>query len=244
MSKRRFSVLRGDKVIYIPIKRSVEKDYPFYDPPEIVWNKINLRCWDYRRNADLFRLRDKALMCLLYLSCCRVSEVVRAEVKAGYLPSVRKSQFVVIGDFLMFRGVKVVKHKYVKKGGRWVKIESVDDYPVREEIDMPLKGGLSKFTNVIVSYLEKLEDDEELFKFGPKRAHQIVKYCSGEFPHYFREMGLKLRLRLFDKNIVQLQEFSGHKKLDNLVRYLREIEREESRKRMLEYPWVGEEHPK
>jgi hypothetical protein len=46
---------------------------------------------------------------------------------------------------------------------------------------------------------------------------QIVSHCTklpgedqGLMPHYLREMGLKFKLRLYDKNIKQVQDFSGH----------------------------------
>jgi len=233
LKKEKFVIYRDGFRIEIPKKRSVEKDYKFYDPPIIVWRKINRQEWPYRQNRELYVLRDKALMSLLYLSCSRVSEIVRADVKVGFLPSVRKNQFVKIGEFLMLRNVPIVKRKFVKKGEDWIPVENIQDYPYRQEIDMPLKGGLSIFTKLIVRYLDFLDEEEELFKFKTKRAHQIVKYCSGEFPHYFREMGLKLRLRLFDKHLVQLKTFSGHQRLTNLTRYLEEAEMEESRKRML-----------
>lgn len=216
-------------------RRSIERDYRFYDPPGIVWKKINHDTWPYATKKIFYYLRDKALMCLLYLSCSKISEIVRADVRAGSLPSVNKSQFVNVENFLMLRNLPIVKHNYDQKGGRWVKVVVPEDYPRREEIDLPLTGGLSVFTEPVFRYLEYLEEEEELFKFHTKRAHQICRRCTGEFPHYFRDMGLKLRLRLFDKHLVQLKQFSGHKRIENLVRYLEEAQREDSRKRMLEY---------
>ena len=37
-------------------------------------------------------------------------------------------------------------------------------------------------------------------------------------------MGLKFRLRLYNKNIKQVQDFSGHRSIENLLRYLAEVE--------------------
>jgi len=109
-------------------------------------------------------------------------------------------------------------------------IEKMEDYPLRSEIPFPLKGGLTIFTDPIVQYLDLLEDEEELFKFGTKRAWQIVNHITGEFPHYLRDMGLKMWLRLFDKDIVRLQNFSGHKRISNLAKYLQSTWIESSRK--------------
>jgi len=203
-------------------KRSVERDYKFYDPPSVVWDKMNQRVCEYvSAEAPFYRLRDLVLMCVLYLSTSRISEIVRAEVKGGFLPSVRKNQFVERGEYVMLRQVPVVKRMRVKE---------ISDYPFRHEIPLPRKGGLKIFTEPIDKYLEKLTLQEELFKFGRMRGYYIVNHITDEFPHYLREMGLKMWLRLFDRDLVRLQEFSGHAQLDNLARYLRSTWEESSEK--------------
>ena len=216
-------------------RRSVERDYKFYDPPEVVWRKITRRAWPYKSNPEFYQLRDLSFMCMLYMTCSRVSELCRARVKAGWKPSVKKSQVVRVGDWVEIRNLPVVKHRYVRVGGRWKLIETVDELPTRVAVRLPLRGDLSRFTEPILQYIRYLSDDEELYPFKRQRGFQIVRYVTGEFPHYLREMGLKLWLRLFDKDLIRLQDFSGHKKLDNLARYLREISREEAERRMIEY---------
>lgn len=202
-------------------KRSVERDYKFYDPPRRVYDKITKTSWEYKVRQEFYNLRDLALMCILYISTSRASEIVRSKVKGGYSPSINKSQFVPIGNYLMLRMVPIFKRRNV---------EIIVDYPLRNEIPFPLKGGLTIFTDPIVSYLELLEDNEELFKFNRIRAWQIVNHITGEFPHYLREMGLKMWLRIFDKDLVQLQHLSGHKRLENLAKYLQSTWIESSRK--------------
>jgi len=215
----------------IPKRRSVEKDYGFFDPPDVVWEKINYARWDYAENEDFYHLRDLALMCLLYMTASRVREICRFSnrhvkgPKAGTIkaPSVTKDQFVILGDLLAVRNLRVIKRRNVK---------SLSDYGHRPEIYLPLKGDLSVFTKPVVEYLEYLEPNEELFKFGGVRAYQIVTYCTGgEFPHYLREMGLKMWLRVYGFNIVQLQTFSGHKRVENLIRYLKEAEAKKAGRR-------------
>jgi hypothetical protein len=56
-----------------------------------------------------------------------------------------------------------------------------------------------------------------------------VNYCTaqgdhvrGEMQHYLRDMGLKLHMRLTNRNIKDLQKYSGHARIENLVKYLGE----------------------
>jgi hypothetical protein len=97
---------------------------------------------------------------------------------------------------------------------------------------MPLEADLSVFTYPVATYLDMLGPDDELFKFKQARGFQIVKHVTEEFPHYFRHMGLKFRLRLYEKDLRQLQLFSGHRYIQNLVEYLEELEQED---KLLEY---------
>lgn len=190
-------------------RRSVERDYRFYDPPLEVWRKINLDQWNYKRDTEN-HLRDLAFMCVLYVSCSRVSEVTRASLESGSKPSITKNQFVIVNDYLMLRNVPILKRQ----------VETIYDYPFRTEIPFPLKGGLTLFVQPIQEYLNTLQDEQELFPFKNKRGHQIVKHCSGEFPHYLRDMGLKMWLRIFSRDLVQLKSFSGHAYIRNLEKYL------------------------
>lgn len=206
--------LRGVK------RRSIEVDYRYYDPPKVVWNKITQKTWEYKTRVNHYHLRDKALMCLLYLTTCRVSEIVRGLVEVGEkgakimckLGSITKDQFNFEEDFIKVRDVRIVKRD----------VMTVEDYPKRREIALPRVGDLAIFTETIEQYLNTLNPEEELFKFGPCRAWQIVNHVTGEMNHYLRDMGLKLYSRIVDRNIKDLQDFSGHERLENLIKYLGE----------------------
>lgn len=127
-----------------------------------------------------------------------------------------------------------MKRQYIQVGGKWKELELPEEYPRREPISLPLTGALTAFTNPIVEYLSALPPRRELFMFGRSRGYQIVNHCTGgEFPHYLREMGLKMWLRLFGKDLSMLQDFSGHKKVENLMHYLQEIKSEEVTSRIL-----------
>ena len=207
-------------------RRSVEEDYKFFDPPRVVWMKINGPAWNYANRQDFYESRDVAFMSLEYLSTCRVSELCRADLGAGYKGSVTKDQFFLDGDLLKFREAIILK-RMEKRGNGWGHIQHLEDYPKRREIPMPTRGGLGNFTKVIIKYLDTLDHEEELFKFRRGRAHQIVKHTTGEMNHYLRDMGLKLYSRLLDRNLKDLKDFSGHARVQNLMKYLGEGQLEE-----------------
>ena len=210
-------------------RRMVERDFLFYDPPGRIWSLITRDAWDYKTNCGLYRLRDLAFMALLYWTCARVSELCRAKVYQtidderiyiGSFPSLKTNQFVQVDrNFINLRDLRIMKRR----------VRKLEDYPRRREIRLPLKGDLSVFTKPVVQYLERLGPEEEMFTFSAKRGFQIVSHATQKIgmPHYLREMGLKFRLRLYDKNIKTLQDFSGHARSDNLLRYLGELENEQ-----------------
>lgn len=214
-------------------KRSVERDYRYYDTPRKIWAKIHGPTWNYGTNQRFYEVRDRAFMALMYLSTSRVSEICRAQLEAGSKPSVTVDQFHPEGDLLKVRGLIILKRRELVDG-KWVRIQALSHYPIRREIPLPLKGGLSRFTELITDYLGLLREKEELFKFQRGRAHQIVKHTTGEMNHYFRDMGLKLYARLFDRNIKDLMDFSGHAQVETLMKYLGEGQLE---KKVLEYEY-------
>jgi len=222
-------------------RRSVERDYAFYDSPARVFDKINSRQWPYKNNRQVQQLRDLSFMCLLYMGSFRSSELCRASLPCGPKPSVTKNQFVITKDFVKLRNIIILKRRepmlndqgdpvYDDRGRPiYQPIQSLENYPKRKEINLPRVGDLSIFTDPVLSYLELLGPDQELYPFKYGRGYQIVNYCTsssdqirGEMQHYLRDQGLKLHTRLTDRNIKDLQNYSGHARIDNLVKYLGE----------------------
>lgn len=210
-------------------RRTIEKDFQFYDDPDTVWDKIHGPPWKYKTRQEFYEIRDRAYMSLSYLTVCRVSELCRADLAgAGYKASIRKNQFHLDPGGVNLRGVIILKRRELVDGV-WVAIRDLTHYPLRKEIHLPLIGGLRRFTELIIEYLDMLNDREELFKFRRSRAYQIVNHCTklteeerGIMPHYFRDMGLKLYARVLDRNIKDLMEFSGHAQVETLMKYLGE----------------------
>lgn len=58
------------------------------------------------------------------------------------------------------------------------------------------------------------------------KQSDILPLFYRSMPHYLREMGLKFWLRLYDKNIATLKDFSGHERYENILRYLGELRTE------------------
>lgn len=214
-------------------RRTIAEDYKYYDSPKVIWEKIHGPSWNYGTHQNFYETRDKGFMALQYLTTSRVSELCRADLQAGYKPSIMKDQFHLEGNLLKLRDVIILKRRELVNE-KWVHIQKIENYPKRKEILLPLIGGLSRFTELIVDYLNMLSEHEELFKFRRGRAHQIVSHTTNEMNHYFRDMGLKLYARLLDRNVKDLQEFSGHKRVEHLIHYLGEGQLE---KKVLEYEY-------
>ena len=209
-------------------KRSVETDYQFYDPPEEIWRKIN-RPYPYKRSIDRLRIRDLALMSTIYLTSSRIREITGGETIGGELPGIKRKNFYDFGDFVRIRFIPIIKRSDKR-------ITHYLDYPFRQEIKLPKKGFISNFTRAILAWLELIDKDRDtlVFPITDRRAYQIVRTTTGEFPHYLREMGLKFWLRIYDKDVVRLKGFSGHVRIENLLRYLIEFGEEEE-ERLLNY---------
>lgn len=247
-------------------RRSVERDYKFYDSPRVVYQKITQATWPYSdKNLDrvLFALRDLSFMCLLYVGTFRSSELCRFTKKKDGLvlfnkPSAVKSQFIIQDGFLKFRDNIVLKRSEpVYEDGKQVfkpvkrkrpaidtegniisleyrpvykPIESLDKYPRRVEIKMPMEGDMNIFTLPVLTYLKYLDTEQELFPFMYRRGWQIVNKVTKEMQHYLRDMGIKFYSRLVDRNLQDLKEFTGHERIQNLTKYLGEGQLEQKLK--------------
>lgn len=203
-------------------KRSVERDYNYYDPPEIIRKKIESP-GSYGRSSQRLELRDKALMSLMYIAAARVTEITGGITNGGELPGVSADQFYFTPEFIYLRGLKNVKKKFIKVGDSWQPITNWRQYPNRVEIPIPRQGGLSWIGTHIENYLNDLKPRRDMFKISPTRSYQIVKQKTGEFNHYFRSMGTKLWYILLDRNAFRLKEFTGHTRWSSLESYMRDI---------------------
>lgn len=200
----------------------MERDYKYYDPPEVIRAKIETP-GKYSRSSDRLEIRDRALMSCEYILAARVVEVTGGHTKAGIIPGLVCSNIIKTPDFLYVRGLRNVKHKFIKIGDTWQEIRDWRDYPMREEIPIPRRGGLAWIAKNIEAQLNEVGSGE-LFKISPSRSYQIINEKTGEFNHYFKDMGLKLWYRLFNRDAFKLKKFSGHARWENLERYMGDID--------------------
>lgn len=138
------------------------------------------------------------------------------------LPPITRDQFILEESEIWLRDLPIIKQKFTKIGSSWVPVKTPADYPTRIEIPFfrdyePIKP----FTEILQTYLETLPEGAPLFRFGRVRAHQIIS-TYGQFPHYYRDMGLKFWKRYFNNDSFKLKKFSGHKRWDSLAKYMGE----------------------
>ena len=189
----------GRKADGSPKAKRVLVDIPSYPTPAQVFKHLqNSEGWNYRINdeekAAWYRLRDKALVCLLYLIAPRISEVLR----------LKKSQFQLNKgmDRWEIIGMKLSKVKTTKNKAR------VHTY--RQEAWLPLAGERAKFTEIFVQFLDVCCEDEDrgIFYFRTtNRALQIVGALTGMWNHYFRALGEQYLYRQWGNDLLAVADY-------------------------------------
>ena len=175
----------------IGVKRRTLNDVYFLRPSEI-YELVTSKSWPYKTNREFYESRDKALMALLYLTCGRITEVL----------SLKRKQFDLESEpnFVIIRNMIVVKRKKKAKRKRRA---------IRDEVPLPKEGPLAPFTKLVLNYLNRIENPEDkLFPIGRNRAYKIVRYVTGQWPHWFRSQGESWYGKAFS-NIFALKDFVG-----------------------------------
>lgn len=160
------------------LNRRTLKDIPYYpDPEEIYQTIITSKGWLYKTRKEYYKIRDQALIALLYLIGARVSEVIR----------LTRDQFKDRETYIHVQRIKLSKSRKGKK--RRVQYR---------EANLPLQGERSQLTQLVIKYLQLLKPKERLFKFtlrknewqqiiGTRRVWQIVNAYMPEITtHWLR----------------------------------------------------------
>lgn len=171
-------------------------DNKFYENLENIIDSLE---WDYKSTfRDKFLLRDKALVALLILTGCRISEALR----------LKRKQFRIYESHILLVNVETVKHGKLRK-----------------EIILPKHGSLAVFTAIFETWLKEIPEQQEesyVFPTGTAqglhynqsltryRANRIIKKTTGKFPHWFRAVCENLYgKKVFNNNAYKLKDFMG-----------------------------------
>jgi integrase len=150
------------------LKRRTLKFIQYYPSPRELYQKIvSAPGWNYKENAEFYHARDRALASLTYLLGGRISEILR----------LKKSQFIVERDRVVVRGIQLSKSRYKDRPRR---------EQFREEAWLPLRGERSGLTELVLSYLRLLGDNDLLFPFSRQRAWQVINSLLGVPCHWLR----------------------------------------------------------
>ena len=194
----------------VGVKRRTNEDIKKRLGIEQIYNLITSKTWPYKTQRDFYHRRDRALMALLFLTAGRISEVL----------SLTREQFdfEADGNFIIIRNMILVKRLRTRKG-RPVKHRTA---PIRDEVPLPLKGPLSRFTMFVQDYLELLCDrKEELFKFERHRAWQIVNHVTGQWCHWFRSQAESYYGKYVFNTPFALRDFVGVSDIESLGPYVK-----------------------
>ena len=148
--------------------------------------------------------RDKALLAFIYLTGCRIEEVVKYKTKGTIMGRPIKKEQVSIRDSV----IEVHNVRVLKRRGRAYKTIPI----IRNDIEKP-------FINILLDYLKTLSDDDYLFNMTRERAWQILNEID-IFPHLLRHCRATHLITDYDFSTIQLQRFIGWKKLDSASDYL------------------------
>lgn len=162
-----------------------------YPSPNKLYNRItNAEGWHYKTDLEFYKVRDKALISLLYLLALRVSEALR----------LKRGQFEELNNRVLVSGIKLSKSKLKDKPRR-------EQY--RQENWLPLNGERSKLTDLVLNYLQLLDIrmKDRLFKFGRVRAYQIVTTYLDEPCHWLRAYGENYLYDSWDHDILAVSDY-------------------------------------
>lgn len=181
------------------------KDIDKWLTPEQIYDLIRVKTWPYKETPDFYKARDRCLMALYFLTGGRNNEVLRLFKSNFDLTS--NARFIFIKEMHISKRAKKTIARYGAKVSERI--------PIR----LPLFGKLSPFTFLVQDYLDLLDDDDRLFSFGVRRSHQIIKYVTGKWVHWFRAMSENFYGQIF-RDAVKLAKFIGVTNVQSVMAYI------------------------
>jgi len=160
------------------------------------------------------RIRDRALLALLALTGCRISELL----------SVLKSQVEIQDEWVIIRNILTLK-RWKRKYERYLDAEGIQRkrciWKEREHIlvdkPLPRKGILACLTNIFLEYYD-IAKKGPLFDISRGRAWQIVNRLTGKWCHYFRSQRISFLVNSI-RSDVRVGKMMGIKNVQTLAHY-------------------------
>jgi hypothetical protein len=174
--------------------RRTLKQIDRYPSPYELAEKIKFNAWPYKVNRDYYLARDRALCSLLYLISIRVSEAQK----------LCKKQFRMTPDKIIIEAIKLSKaERHDKKTGKLLIRKNL----YRPEAWVHLEGKRKQLANILLDYLEMLNDNDKLFDIKNRRMHQIVNFYCEVPPHWLRAFGENYLYDAWDKDLMAVASY-------------------------------------
>jgi hypothetical protein len=171
-----------------------------------LYTLITGKSWPYKTDIQHYQVRDKALMAIDFVGAFRNNEPLK---------TLKKNNFEDTNGWLILHSGKISKRssKLIAKYGSRI--------TTRTDIKFPkFTHPLQPFTDLVLTYLEQLANDEPLFKFGERRHHQIVMHDTGMWVHWLRAMGENwYGHNVFINDPVNLAKFVGVINVQSVMPY-------------------------
>jgi integrase len=158
-------------------------------------------------------IRDKAFVAFLFLSACRVEEVVTYYREKVLLKAKRRAEDqykgkdqmrVVLGQPIRKKQVDIVDDSIIIHGVRTLKRR--DEH--RRSIPILMNDREMPFIEIFMRYLNSLEPEDYLFQFNRTRGYQILSSV-GLFCHYMRHLRNTILSTEYNFTGQQMQQFNG-----------------------------------
>ncbi|HDK42507.1 MAG TPA: site-specific integrase [Candidatus Pacearchaeota archaeon] len=192
----------------------------------------------YNRIKKMNNIRDKCLLVMLYITAGRISEIVRRDVVKFRKKEVRlvnkgKVKRAKIIDYSTKERKRIepsIKRRDLSlqtkddKKTVVIRMRNLKNKRKGEQvklIPLPLNSEINKkFFAIIKQYVQILDEDEELFPIGIRRAENII-LKAGFNPHFLRSVRLTHLVKYHNFSDQKLKAFSGWSDSRPAAHYIR-----------------------